>query len=152
MNRLIVTVILQSEPAPNGTENASSNATAASSQSEWQSPQLPSQSEITLEPPSYSIDDIDAPLPKSGEPLLPAHLMLHNFGSRFLPHTTSQIRAILPLLGDRFILIGHDDGLSVLDMVPSGNPETSGPADAEVHAIWEGEGCVASILAISYSY
>ena len=77
--------------------------------------------------------------------------MLHNFGSRFLPHTTSQIRAILPLLGDRFILIGHDDGLSVLDMVPTGNPETSGPADAEIRAIWEGEGYVAASCCVSHS-
>ena len=99
-------------------------------------------SSIQQEPPSYSIDDLDAPLPNSGEPLLPTRLMLHNFGSRFLPHTTSQIRTVLPLLGDRFLLIGHDEGLSVLDMIPSGNPETSGPPDAEIHAIWEGEGYV----------
>ena len=72
--------------------------------------------------------------------------MLHNFGSRFLPHTTSQIRTVLPLMGDRYLLIGHDEGLSVLDMVPSGNPETSGPADAEVRAIWEGEGYVFTML------
>lgn len=52
------------------------------------------------------------------------------------------MNALLPLMGDRLLLIGHDNGLSVLDMFPSGDPETSSPADAQVRHIWEGEGYV----------
>ena len=50
------------------------------------------------------------------------------------------MNALLPLMGDRLLLIGHDNGLSVLDMFPSGDPSTSSPADAKVRPIWEGEG------------
>lgn len=42
-------------------------------------------------------------------------------------------------MGDRLILIGHDNGLSVIDMFPSGDPETSGPGEAVVRPIWESE-------------
>lgn len=93
------------------------------------------------QPPSYSPSEPETPsiLPQ-GEPLPPSHLKLYNFGSRFLPHTTFPIRALLPLMGDRLLLIGHDAGLSVIDMFPTGDPETSSPADAQVKTIWEGEG------------
>lgn len=43
-------------------------------------------------------------------------------------------------MGDRFMLIGHENGLSVMDLFPSGDPDTSNPSDAIVRAIWEGEG------------
>ncbi|TBU47263.1 hypothetical protein BD309DRAFT_952396 [Dichomitus squalens] len=78
------------------------------------------------------------------ESLDPSHLKLYNFGSRFLPHTTSPIRCLLPLNNHRLLLIGHDDGLSVLDMFPGEWDEDDdtekGPADAEAKLIWEGEG------------
>ncbi|KAI0638449.1 hypothetical protein C8Q77DRAFT_1091112 [Trametes polyzona] len=78
------------------------------------------------------------------EPLAPSRLKLYNFGSRFLPHTTSPIRCLLPLGNHHLLLIGHDQGLSVLDMFPSdwsNEDETQkGPADAEAKLIWEGEG------------
>lgn len=78
------------------------------------------------------------------EPLEPSHLKLYNFGSRFLPHTTSPIRCLLPLNNHHLLLIGHDDGLSVLDMFPSDwnedNETEKGPSDAEAKVIWEGEG------------
>jgi hypothetical protein len=77
----------------------------------------------------------------------PTHLKICHFGSRFLPHTTSQIRCILPLLADRMILIGHDDGLSVLDMFPQelayrGELVIKGPSEAQCRSIWKGERCV----------
>jgi hypothetical protein len=77
----------------------------------------------------------------------PTHLKICHFGSRFLPHTTSQIRCILPLLADRIILIGHDNGLSVLDMFPQesayrGESLIKGPSEAQCRPIWKGERCV----------
>ncbi|TCD63481.1 hypothetical protein EIP91_005363 [Steccherinum ochraceum] len=84
------------------------------------------------------------PQPSIGEPLFPSHLQVHQFGSRFLPHTTSAIRCLLPLLGDRLLLIGHDDGLSVMDMFPKewndAGLACKGPGDAEARPIWVGEG------------
>ncbi|KAI0375924.1 hypothetical protein BV20DRAFT_985111 [Pilatotrama ljubarskyi] len=78
------------------------------------------------------------------EPLVPSRLNLYNFGSRFLPHTTSPIRCLLPLGNHHLLLIGHDKGLSVMDMFPSDwsdEEETQkGPSDAEAKLIWEGEG------------
>ncbi|KAH9960520.1 hypothetical protein BC827DRAFT_1268217 [Russula dissimulans] len=88
--------------------------------------------------------EYDPSKPIAGESLRPAHLALHQLGSRFLPHTTSPIRALLPLLGDRLLLIGHDDGLSVLNMFPQEltdvGLQTRGPGEAEAHPIWTGEG------------
>ena len=78
------------------------------------------------------------------ESLDPSHLKLYNFGSRFLPHTTSPIRCLLPLNNHHLLLIGHDNGLSVLDMFPGDWDEDDdtekGPAEAEAKVIWEGEG------------
>ncbi|TDL29387.1 hypothetical protein BD410DRAFT_779787 [Rickenella mellea] len=92
-------------------------------------------------PPDYTDPLPEPPSPVStAQQIHSTHLLMHTFGSRFLPHSTSPIRAVLPLVGDRLVLFGHDDGLSVLDMFPSGDPETSGPADAEVRPLWEGEG------------
>ncbi|KAL7282608.1 hypothetical protein ACG7TL_004080 [Trametes sanguinea] len=74
----------------------------------------------------------------------PSRLKLYHFGSRFLPHTTSPIRCLLPLGNHHMLLIGHDKGLSVLDMFPTewsdGEDAQKGPADAEARLIWEGEG------------
>ena len=90
--------------------------------------------------------EYDPAQPVLGESLRPAHLGLHHLGSRFLPHSTSQIRALLPLLGDRLLLIGHDDGLSVLNMFPQEwtdtGLQTRGPEEAHAHPIWTGEGSV----------
>ncbi|PCH40941.1 hypothetical protein WOLCODRAFT_99593 [Wolfiporia cocos MD-104 SS10] len=77
------------------------------------------------------------------ENVFPSHLKLYQFGSRFLPHATAPIRCLLPILNDEILLIGHDGGLSVLDMFPrewadEGLTE-KGPADAEAKPIWEGE-------------
>ncbi|KAH9948800.1 hypothetical protein B0H21DRAFT_689519 [Amylocystis lapponica] len=109
--------------------------------------QLHIQTEI---PSSAEPDDADRspdPAPPAElipEVLSPTHLKLYQFGSRFLPHTTAPIRCLLPLLNDRMLLIGHDDGLSVMDMFPKAwddaGLEEKGPADAEVRHIWEGEG------------
>lgn len=91
-----------------------------------------------------AILEYDPSQPVVGESLRPAHLGLHQLGSRFLPHTTSPIRALLPLLGDRFLLIGHDDGLSVLNMFPQewsdAGLQTRGPGEATAHPIWTGAG------------
>ncbi|KAI3610592.1 hypothetical protein WG66_006830 [Moniliophthora roreri] len=92
----------------------------------------------------YQQESLVAPLPSVSNKLRPTHLKMHTFGSRFLPHTKSQIRCVLPLLGDRILLIGHDDGLSVLDMFPrewteSGAVSIKGPEEAQALPIWQGE-------------
>ncbi|KAJ7461981.1 hypothetical protein FB451DRAFT_1140016 [Mycena latifolia] len=84
------------------------------------------------------------PLPAVSTLLRPTHLKMNHFGSRFLPHSTVPIRCLLPLLSDRLLLVGHDEGLSVLDMYPqdwteTGGIDLKGPEDAKVRAIWEGE-------------
>ncbi|KAF5371228.1 hypothetical protein D9758_004150 [Tetrapyrgos nigripes] len=84
------------------------------------------------------------PLPAVSQKLHPTHLRLHQFGSRFLPHATSSIRCLLPLVNDRLLLIGHDEGLSVLDMFPrewndSGGITLKGPEEAQARPIWVGE-------------
>lgn len=98
-----------------------------------------------LSPPLYPEED-EEPHPLIGQLLAPTHLTFNEFGSRFLPHTTAPIRTLLPLLGDKLLLIGHDDGLSVLNMFPQEWGEyglrNKGPSEAEAHRIWEGEGSV----------
>ena len=47
-------------------------------------------------------------------------------------------------MNDRMLLIGHDEGLSVLDMFPQewtdgGNLVTKGQDEAHARVIWEGE-------------
>ncbi|KDQ64147.1 hypothetical protein JAAARDRAFT_144624 [Jaapia argillacea MUCL 33604] len=98
-------------------------------------PPIPIETPVVPEPPS--------PAPLVLEPIAPTHLTLSYFGSRFLPHTTAPIRALLPLPADRLLLIGHDDGLSVLDMYPQEWAEyglvTKGPSEAAARSIWVGE-------------
>ena len=53
------------------------------------------------------------------ERLEPTGLSIYQFGSRFIPHSATPITSLLPLLDDRFILIGDMDGLGVLDVFPS---------------------------------
>ncbi|KAF7352238.1 hypothetical protein MVEN_01187200 [Mycena venus] len=95
-------------------------------------------------PPTARASPPLPPLPPVSTVLRPTHLKMHHFGSRFLPHSTTPIRCLLPLQADRLLLIGHDEGLSVLDMYPQdwndrGGIDLKGPEDAAVRAIWEGE-------------
>lgn len=85
------------------------------------------------------------PLPFVSQRIAPSHLKLNHFGSRFLPHATTQIRCILPLNSEQLLLIGHDEGLSVLDLFPREWTDTGGidvrnPDEAQARVIWEGEG------------
>ena len=73
-----------------------------------------------------------------GQSLEPCQLALQNFGSRFLPHSKEPITAALPLMGDRYLLIGHEEGLDVLDMMPDDSYEGN-PRDARTRAVWRGE-------------
>ena len=57
------------------------------------------------------------PQPES-EVLKPCRLNLHTFGSRFLPHSTAPINTLLPVLSDKFLLMGTPEGLSFLDVLP----------------------------------
>lgn len=104
-------------------------------------PALPLQEEEDTDPPS------SPPPPLPGQRLTPSRLRLNQFGSRFLPHTEHAIRCVLPLLDDSLLLIGHDRGLSVLDMFPQqwtehGSVESLGPDDAQARIMWEGEAYV----------
>ncbi|OBZ70500.1 hypothetical protein A0H81_09681 [Grifola frondosa] len=102
-----------------------------------------SQAPIPVSPPAHT-QFPPPPAPLIPEPLSPSHLQLYQFGSRFLPHTNSPIRCLLPLSNDHLLLIGHDDGLSVLDMFPREWTDDGlvekGPSDAVAKLIWEGEG------------
>lgn len=100
----------------------------------------------STDPPSQSQQDLQA---TTCETLLPTHLQLHQFGSRFLPHTTSPIRCILSINRDRLLLIGTDNGLSVLDMYPmewgsDGDVGIfqKGPGEAQARVVWTGEAYV----------
>ncbi|KAF7335275.1 hypothetical protein MSAN_02338200 [Mycena sanguinolenta] len=103
-------------------------------------------STLSEPPPTARPEQPLPPLPPVSTVLRPTHLKMHHFGSRFLPHTTTPIRCLLPLQADRLLLLGHDEGLSVLDMYPqdwndSGGLDLKGPEEAVVRTIWEGE-CV----------
>lgn len=112
-------------------------------------PQLGLQTKnLITEPPNYptsSVPSNPSPVPPqiNEEILAPSHLRVSQFGSRFLPHSTAPIRCVLPLLADRFVLIGHDDGLSMLNMFPKewtdDGISDNGPAAAQAKVIWEGE-------------
>lgn len=85
-----------------------------------------------------------SPIPFVSQRLSPTHLKISHFGSRFLPHTTSPIRCLLPIECDRLLLIGHDEGLSVLNMFPqewteNGVLSIKGPDEAQSRLIWQGE-------------
>lgn len=88
---------------------------------------------------------LSPPLPFVSQRIEPSHLKLNHFGSRFLPHATTQIRCILSLNSERLLLIGHDEGLSVLDLFPkewseAGGIDIKNPDEAQTRLIWEGEG------------
>ncbi|KAJ3854924.1 hypothetical protein EV368DRAFT_35778 [Lentinula lateritia] len=95
------------------------------------------QARNTLSPPL-------PPLPSVSLKLHPTHLRMHQFGSRFIPHTTSPIRCVLSIMEGKFLLIGHDEGLSVLDMYPRSEAAAGisikGPEEAQARSIWTGEG------------
>ena len=98
-----------------------------------------------LPPPQYEETQVlfDTPPAFIGQQLSPSQLQLNQFGSRFLPHATSPIRCVLPLLNDRLVLVGHDEGLSVLDMFPQEWMDTGlcskGPDEAVARLMWRGE-------------
>ena len=111
-------------------------------------PQLHLQTSFTDSIPASPFAHTRYPSPPASlipESLDPSHLKLYNFGSRFLPHATAPIRCLLPISNHRLLLIGHDDGLSVLDMFPrdyslEDDEDEKGPSEAEAKVIWEGEG------------
>lgn len=76
--------------------------------------------------------------------LRPSHVKLNHFGSRFLPHTLTRVRCLLPLVQDSMLLVGHDGGLSVVDMFPQEKAEDGstifkGPNEAVTKPMWVGE-------------
>ncbi|KDQ20517.1 hypothetical protein BOTBODRAFT_169263 [Botryobasidium botryosum FD-172 SS1] len=99
-------------------------------------------------PPSYSATTMPKPTPV-GEDMSPCHLSIHQFGSRFISHSSSPINTILPILSDKLILIGTREGLFVLDVLPSLHGGGQGFRlgqnaglldDARPRQIWSGEG------------
>jgi hypothetical protein len=97
-------------------------------------------------PPTYS-DYTAPPLPKpyTGTLIEPTRLSLYNFGSRFLPHSKSPIHTLLPIMQDRFLLIGTQDGLSMIDTAPSIIDQNANLVEGINGAIqrdlWKGERC-----------
>ncbi|KAF8681425.1 hypothetical protein RHS04_03078 [Rhizoctonia solani] len=102
------------------------------------------------QPPAYSLpkEEVIAPPPAPAPVTRPIArcLSVAHFGSRFIPHSNSPIATLLPIgADDRFLLMGTDRGLSVLDVLPAfhGAP-TSNPArvleEAKPRNIWTGEG------------
>jgi hypothetical protein len=97
--------------------------------------------------PPYSVDHNSTLTPSlafASQVIEPTHLKINHFGSRFIPHTTSQIRSVLPILGNTLLLIGHDNGLSVLNMFPQewtegGESVPKGPDEAQCREIWRGD-------------
>ena len=98
------------------------------------------------------LPDYEVPEPPTaqGELLDPAHIALYSFGSRFLPHSTHRITAVLPILNHQFLLLGTTNGLSVLSVSPSLhssskdsplslNRNTPPLSDAVVIPLWENE-------------
>ncbi|KAH7343385.1 hypothetical protein B0J17DRAFT_642193 [Rhizoctonia solani] len=102
------------------------------------------------QPPAYSMpaERLTTPPPAPALVTRPIArcLSVAHFGSRFIPHSNSPIATLLPIgADDRFLLIGTERGLSVLDILPAfhGAP-TSNPArileEAKPRDIWTGEG------------
>jgi hypothetical protein len=97
--------------------------------------------------PYSDYEDVSFRRLSAGERIAQSHASLHTFGSRFIPHADCQIHCVLPLMSDRFLLLGTDDGLSVLDLLPelhggSTNPSRGGHlnlGDAKPRKLWIGE-------------
>jgi hypothetical protein len=78
----------------------------------------------------------------------PSHLSVHEFGSRFVPHSTLPIHTLLPLPTSHYILIGDYEGLGMLDIFPEDDPISAEANVAYIHALeaakrrdlWFGEG------------
>ncbi|KAF8314699.1 hypothetical protein DL93DRAFT_2198497 [Clavulina sp. PMI_390] len=93
----------------------------------------------------------DTPLKRLsvGERIPQSHVSIHHFGSRFIPHADCQIHAVLPVMADRYLLLGTDDGLAVLDLLPSlhggatghnaGRGHLMNLGDAKPRKLWVGE-------------
>ncbi|QRW01898.1 hypothetical protein RhiLY_00895 [Ceratobasidium sp. AG-Ba] len=103
------------------------------------------------QPPAYSAPPeqirVQTPAPPPVTRAIARCLSVAHFGSRFIPHSHTPIEALLPLgLDDRFILLGTQRGLAVLDILPSLHGAQSTPATARVleaatpHDVWTGEG------------
>ncbi|KAG9104722.1 hypothetical protein FRC06_011616 [Ceratobasidium sp. 370] len=103
------------------------------------------------QPPAYSAPPEElparAPAPPPVTQAVARCLSVAHFGSRFIPHSHIPIETLLPLgLDDRFVLLGTQRGLSVLDILPSlhGAQPVAGTAraleEAKPHDVWTGEG------------
>lgn len=89
----------------------------------------------------YPEQDADPSLPPTTvQSLPPSHLELHTFGSRFLPHAEQPILSLLPICNDSMLLIGHANGLSVLDTEPESTSSELGATEPRCRDIWQGQG------------
>ncbi|KZP00128.1 hypothetical protein CALVIDRAFT_533777 [Calocera viscosa TUFC12733] len=102
-------------------------------------------SPVLQSPPSY-------PSPtRLGDPLPPTQAALYSFGSRFLSHSADSICCLLPIVRDRFLLIGTTEGLSVLDVLPRLHGEeplgmSTGLDNAKSRELWTGCGVLQCAL------
>jgi hypothetical protein len=122
---------------------------------------VPFQLRTDLEPPTIHEHDVNsrpsqinggrAPLPPpqvSSVRLGLTHLSVHEFGSRFVPHSILPIQALLPLPSTHYLLVADSEGLAMLDIIPEDGPISAEANVAYVHALeaakrrdlWFGEG------------
>lgn len=127
----------------------------------WTITWIPFQLRTNLEPPTTHHPDVNPrPSPINGgcAPLPPpqvssvrlglTHLSVHEFGSRFVPHSILPIHALLPLPSTHYLLIADSEGLAMLDIIPEDGPISAEAHIAYVHALeaakrrdlWFGEG------------
>ena len=122
---------------------------------------IPFQLQTDLVPPAihqYDVDSHPTPINGTRAPLPPpqvssvrlglAHLSVHEFGSRFVPHSNLPIQALLPLPSTHYLLMADSEGLAMLDTIPEDGPISAEANVAYVHALeaakrrdlWFGEG------------
>lgn len=84
-------------------------------------------------------------------------LSVYQFGSKFIPHSGGRITSMVPLMDDRYLLLGGTDGMGFLDVFPDNDCIAIGenlmlhPLEgAKRRDLWTGEASV--ILPVQLAY
>lgn len=87
----------------------------------------------------------------ASQPLHPTSLAVYQFGSRFIPHSSTRITCLVPLVDERYLLLGSTEGMGVLDIFPEKDVQsTEDPLmlhpleGAKRRHLWTGEAFVIS--------